>query len=127
MVFIISIDFNFDSKFINKQNYKFNSYISEAIQFQKENGDLNKKIDGYTKLIEEKEKIIKEYKQNFEKSEYENKDKDNIIHLLRNQIIKNDKNGLDNVNNEEIKNLKIIIQNLKNEIDNLKNEIKSNK
>ena len=32
--FVLSIDFNFDSKFINKQNYKFNSYISEAIQFQ---------------------------------------------------------------------------------------------
>ena len=98
----------------------------DSLNNQNETEEQAKK-ETIEKKDENKEKIIKEYKQNFEKSEYENKDKDNIIHLLRNQIIKNDKNGLDNVNNEEIKNLKIIIQNLKNEIDNLKNEIKSNK
>ena len=33
--FVVSIEFNYDSKFINKQNYKFNSYNTISIKFPK--------------------------------------------------------------------------------------------
>ena len=55
--FVVSIEFNYDSKFINKQNYKFNSYNTISIKFPK-NPEEEEKME------EEKEKEEQYHKPN---------------------------------------------------------------
>ena len=61
--FVVSIEFNCDSKFINKQNYKFNSYNTISIKFPK-NPEEEEKME------EEKEKEEHYHKPNLMFSAY---------------------------------------------------------